>query len=104
MTNKISGETKAKLVPWSKVLAMDLKPQQLDGVFFHEPKKVLVCCDIADGGTNDKNLVYYTLLERAIKSRQLDFAVEPFWPFFFTYVQSLTQIQQCVGGQRKRGE
>ncbi|CAA7017459.1 unnamed protein product [Microthlaspi erraticum] len=96
VSSKICDETKA--VSWSKVLSVDLDACYLipDGgsFVFDEERKVLVCCNWDTAAYivgEDNNVRDY----EAGSSSKLS---------LFDYAPSLTQIQQDLGGKRKRGD
>ncbi|CAH8263913.1 unnamed protein product [Arabidopsis lyrata] len=92
VTNKIDD---TKVVSWSKVLTVDLKPE-LDiflGVSFlvDEEKKILVCCDTKVRANSIwEHMVYIVGEDNKIK--KVNFGLPLSWPFLFNYVPSLTQI------------
>ncbi|CAA7029651.1 unnamed protein product [Microthlaspi erraticum] len=93
VSNKI-GDT--KVVSWSKVLAVDLDFYLTeDGRNFlvDEERKVLVCC-ASEGRVHivgvDNNVRVHVVSATPLS--------------LFNYVPSLTQIQQAIGGKRKRGD
>ncbi|CAA7029650.1 unnamed protein product [Microthlaspi erraticum] len=89
------GETKA--VSWSKILAVDVCFKIADGRSFlvDEERKVLVCCVSEDR-------VYIVEEDNNVRDYEASDSMCPI--SLFNYVPSLTQIQQDIGGKRKRGD
>ncbi|CAA7023705.1 unnamed protein product [Microthlaspi erraticum] len=107
VTSKIS---EGKVVSWSKVLTVDLKPGvrhwECGSFLVDEKKKVLVFCDILErlSSVGEDNIVRNTYLGAGSGLQ-----------FLFNYVPSLTQIEkrkhqrqieekESIGDKRKRGE
>ncbi|XP_010431687.1 PREDICTED: probable F-box protein At5g47300 [Camelina sativa] len=90
LTNKIDESTKA--ISWSKVFALDLSPHleysHYISFLLDEEKKVLVFCD----HSSCKNKVYIVGEDNRVTRMCL--GDDDAWPFLFSYVPSLTQIQQ----------
>ncbi|CAA7029652.1 unnamed protein product [Microthlaspi erraticum] len=95
VSNKI-GET--EVVSWSKVLAVDLDfYMPVDGRSFlvDEERKVLVCCSL-------NFRVHIVGDDNNVRDYAVTTSLYPI--SLFSYVPSLTQIQQDSGGKRKRGD
>ncbi|KAG7572735.1 Galactose oxidase/kelch beta-propeller [Arabidopsis suecica] len=97
VTNKIDHET--KVVSWSKVLTVDLKPELYNcyGVSFlvDVEKKILMCCDINFSEEfNCKHMDMVYIVGEDNKVEKVNFGLPLSLPCLFNYVPSMTQIQQ----------